>query len=224
MINTDIKEGREFFDVDHTITKTSTAISYLILMIKKKLIPASILASVPYVYFNYKYGKMSEKHFNRKIPEMIGIKKETLENIAIENFERFIKKSIYSKSVDFIKKLKNEGKQIVFASSSMDVILKPLATYLGADDVIATKFEYANGVCTGCFDDTPVFKTEKRKRVLEYAAEKNIDLKKSSFYSDSIHDRPLLEEVFNPVAVNPDLRLSFLAKKQGWEILNFKNK
>lgn len=211
----------EFFDVDHTITKKSTAISYLMLLIKKNYLPISILRSVPLVCLNYKYGKMNEKHFNRKIPELIGIKKEFLEEVARENFEKYIKPSLYPGAVDYIKKLKDEGKRIIFASSSMELVLRPLTEYLGVDDLIATKIAFEDNLCQGCFAGTPAFRNEKKKLVLDFAKDNGLDLDKTSFYSDSIHDRPLLEEVGNPVATNPDFRLKFLAKQRGWEILNF---
>ena len=213
----------ELFDVDHTITKKSTAISYLMLLIKKNYLPISILKSVPIVCLNYKFGKMHEKHFNRKIPELLGVKREFLDDIAQENFIKYIKPSIYPGAVDYIKKLKDEGKRIIIASSSMEIILKPLADYLGIEEIIATRFAFENNTCKGCFDGIPVFRNEKRKLFLDYAEENKIDLEKTSFYSDSIHDRPLLEAVGNPVATNPDIRLKFLAKQKNWKILNFKN-
>ncbi|MCL2705636.1 MAG: HAD-IB family hydrolase [Spirochaetaceae bacterium] len=212
----------EIFDVDHTITSRSTALSYLFILIKRKYVSPSVLRSLPYVYLNYKYGRMDEKHFDRTVPELKGIKKGILESIALENFEKYILKSVYPKTEDYIKKLKDKGKKIIFASSSLDIILQPLAKHLGADDLIATQFRFENDLCTGEFVSTPVFKTEKRKKVREYAEKYNILLEHSSFYSDSIHDRPLLEAVGNPVAVNPDIRLRFLAKKRDWTILDFK--
>jgi phosphoserine phosphatase len=42
---------------------------------------------------------------------------------------------------------------------------------------------------------------------------------KSYFYSDSMNDLPLLEEVSNPVATNPDERLRNEAIKRNWPIL-----
>ena len=217
----DRKTEFELFDVDHTITKKSTAISYLILLIKKKYLPISILKSVPLVCLNYRYGKMNEKHFNRKIPELIGIKKEMLEEVAQENFERYIKPSLYPNAVSYIKKLKEEGKRIIVASSSMELVLKPLTDYLGIEDLIATKIAFSDNLCQGCFAGTPAFRNEKKKLVLDFAKDNSIDLEKTSFYSDSIHDRPLMEEVGNPVATNPDFRLKILAKNKGWKILNF---
>ena len=217
----DIITDTEFFDVDHTITKKSTAISYLILLIKKKYLPVSILKSVPLVCLNYKFGRMNEKHFNRKIPELLGIKREYLDDIAQENFVKYIKPSLYPEAVNYIKKLKNEGKRIILASSSMEIILRPLADYLGIEDIIATRFAFENNLCIGCFEGVPAFRNEKRKLVLDFIEDNNIDLAKTSFYSDSIHDRPLMEEVGNPVATNPDFRLKLLAKNRGWKILNF---
>ncbi|MCL2480232.1 MAG: HAD-IB family hydrolase [Spirochaetaceae bacterium] len=214
----------EIFDVDHTITEKSTALSYLFILIKRKYVSPSVLKSLPYVYLNYKYGRMDEKHFDRTVPELKGIKRSILETIALENFEKYIKKSIYPKTEDFIKKLKDNGKKIIFASSSLDIILQPLLKYLGADDLIATQFRFEDDLCTGEFLNTPVFKTVKRKKVMEYAEQHNILLEHSSFYSDSIHDRPLLEAVGNPVAVNPDIRLRLHAKKRGWQILDFRKK
>jgi phosphoserine phosphatase len=46
------------------------------------------------------------------------------------------------------------------------------------------------------------------------------DVTHSSFYSDSINDLPLLEKVTEPVATNPDPRLSAIATERGWRILN----
>ena len=42
----------------------------------------------------------------------------------------------------------------------------------------------------------------------------------STFYSDSINDLPLLEQVNHPVATNPDDRLRAIAQARGWRILN----
>ena len=217
----DIQTETEFFDVDHTITRKSTAISYLRLLIKKKYLPVSILKSVPLVCLNYKFGRMHEKHFNRKIPELLGIKKEYLDDIAQENFVKYIKPALYPEAEKYIKTLKDEGKRIILASSSMEVILKPLADYLGIKDIIATRFAFENNLCTGCFEGVPAFRNEKKKLVLDFAESNKIDMNKTSFYSDSIHDRPLMEEVGNPVATNPDFRLKILAKNRGWKILNF---
>ena len=52
--------------------------------------------------------------------------------------------------------------------------------------------------------------------------ETNHSLDGSYFYSDSINDLPLLEAVDNPVAVNPDDRLSNIATQRQWKILDLR--
>jgi phosphoserine phosphatase len=54
-----------------------------------------------------------------------------------------------------------------------------------------------------------------------FAAEYDVDLAASTFYTDSISDLPLLERVGQPVAVNPDLRLRRLARRRGWPAERF---
>ena len=41
----------------------------------------------------------------------------------------------------------------------------------------------------------------------------------TTFYSDSINDLPLLLEVSNPIAVNPDEQLRATCWKANWEII-----
>lgn len=41
---------------------------------------------------------------------------------------------------------------------------------------------------------------------------------RSWFYSDSIHDLPLLQAVTDPVAVDPDPRLRAYALQRGWPL------
>lgn len=58
---------------------------------------------------------------------------------------------------------------------------------------------------------------------MERWAEANrVDLASSYFYTDHISDRPLLERVAHPVAVNPDPQLTRLARQLNWEILTWR--
>jgi phosphoserine phosphatase len=44
----------------------------------------------------------------------------------------------------------------------------------------------------------------------------------SYFYSDSINDLALLEQVDNPVTVHPDAELRQLAEDRGWKIIDLR--
>ena len=45
----------------------------------------------------------------------------------------------------------------------------------------------------------------------------------SWFYSDSHNDLPLLQQVDNPVAVDPDTRLRKVAEEAGWPIISLRD-
>ena len=81
----------------------------------------------------------------------------------------------------------------------------------------------AGGNPTGAIHGTPSFREGKVARVEQWLASRGLswaDVKHSSFYSDSLNDLPLLEKVTEPVATNPDPRLSAIATERGWRILN----
>ena len=45
------------------------------------------------------------------------------------------------------------------------------------------------------------------------------DFERSTFYSDSTNDLPLLESVSAPVATNPGPALERIARERGWPVL-----
>ena len=106
----------------------------------------------------------------------------------------------------------------MLATSSLDIIVEPLAQYLHVDGVLATSLEFEDGTCTGRFSGMPMFRREKKERVLSFIAGEGVSAGECSFYSDSIYDLPLLEAVGRPVAVNPDFRLRWIARRRGWPI------
>jgi HAD superfamily hydrolase (TIGR01490 family) len=114
------------------------------------------------------------------------------------------------------------GHVVAIVSASTQYAVGPLADYLGIPgQYVCTHLESRDGKLTGrvvppvCFGEGKVVWAER------FAVEYGVDLAASTFYTDSISDRPLLERVAHPVAVNPDLRLRRLARKRGWPIERF---
>jgi phosphoserine phosphatase len=110
---------------------------------------------------------------------------------------------------------------VVIISNATTYAVAPLARYLGVPHVLATQLEVRQGLFTGnyieplCFRHGKVFWAERLAAVL------GGEVGRSTFYTDSITDLPLLERVENPRVVNPDPRLRSLAKKRGWPIMEF---
>jgi phosphoserine phosphatase len=70
---------------------------------------------------------------------------------------------------------------------------------------------------------TPAFREGKIERVERWLEELGLYLggfRRTTFYSDSLNDLPLLSRVSNPVAVDPDPTLEAHARPMGWQIMH----
>jgi HAD superfamily hydrolase (TIGR01490 family) len=101
-------------------------------------------------------------------------------------------------------------------------LAEEIATYLGMDGALGTQAELVDGTYTGRMLGPVLHGPAKLDAIKALAEEEGIDLASRSAYSDSVNDRPLLEGVGNPVAVNPDRVLRGLADEQGWPIRDFR--
>ena len=128
---------------------------------------------------------------------------------------------VYDEALELIRRHHEEGRLVYIISASPEEIVRPLATYLGADGAIASRAR---------LDDSHRYTGEvefyaygefKALAIEELAAEKGIDLSRSWAYSDSATDEPMLRAVGHPIAVNPDRDLARLAETEGWPIVEF---
>jgi putative phosphoserine phosphatase/1-acylglycerol-3-phosphate O-acyltransferase len=112
-----------------------------------------------------------------------------------------------------------EGRPVVLATTSPDHLVRPLAERLGFDDLIATRYEIADGRFTGALDGGFVWALGKLEAARRWLRAEGRDLADSYAYSDSFYDLPLLSSVGHPVAVNPDPRLRVVALARRWPLL-----
>ena len=211
-----------FFDVDHTVTRKSSARAFIIQGVKIKMFPIRMLLSIPFIYLYYRFGRMNSSSIKLNYPFLQGIPKNKLEELSIKSFRGTLINEIYQNAHKLIKDFHRQGSRVVLATSSLDIIVEPLAQFLNISDTIATSIEFKNGICTGNILEGPNFEREKKKKVLEFIEKNGVSPENCSFYSDSIHDLSLLESVGFPVVVNPDRRLKKIARKRDWQILTFR--
>ena len=112
---------------------------------------------------------------------------------------------------------------VVTATNSF--VTAPIALELGIPHLIATEPERVNGRFTGRVAGEPCFREGKIARVEAWLAadgRKLGEFARSTFYSDSHNDLPLLERVTHPVAVDPDPALAAEAKRRGWPVISLR--
>jgi HAD superfamily hydrolase (TIGR01490 family) len=210
------------FDVDHTLVSGSSGYHYIVTAVREKVVSPSVILSLPIVYLRYRIGKLKPSHLQQELPQLCGIDRKILEDVAMVAYERKLRPALFEEAADFIKALHDSGEEVVLATSSIDIIVEPLAETLDISTIISSSAEFdSENRCTGRFLDAPIFGEQKKQKVFDFLAERNIDPADCAFYSDSVYDLPLLEAVGTPVAVNPDYLLARYAKKAGWEIKRF---
>lgn len=218
------REEIAFFDVDHTISRHATSFWFVLVCMKYRLISWLYILLVPGLYILYRFFKLGIKSiFKMSLPRLAGVSHEKIQTMAQEAFENYLEDGIYPGAVREISTLKQQGVRVILATSSPFEVVYPLAQYLNltAEDIVATQFAFNDGKFTGKTVGLPVYSRTKCSIIRDFAIKSGIDLRSCSFYTDSIHDLPLLELVGRPVAVHPDKRLTKIARKRGWLIKDF---
>ncbi len=165
--------------------------------------------------------KLSRKWFNEIFYQSYaGASEDRLVVLAEELFEDVIKPNIYPRAKDLIAESRRAGCRQVIVSGALDFTMKPLARYLGVDDLIANKLEFVDHYATGKLEKPFVAGATKADIMRAYAAAHGIDLAKSWAYSDSFSDYPMLAVVGHPTAVNADFRLRSIARSYDWPVLD----
>jgi HAD superfamily hydrolase (TIGR01490 family) len=206
--------------VDHTLTRRTSGGRFVLLAIRQGVLPRRLVFAIVWFSLMYRLGVMRLRARERGLPFLRGVRRDTLESIARESFERWLKADIFPGASRLVRDRHRQGRRVMLATSSIDFIIAPLARHLGIDGVLATSFEFKDGICTGRLVGGPMFRGEKKAAVIGWLKEQGMAAEACSFYSDSAYDLPLLEAVGRPVAVNPDGRLRRVARTRGWPVMD----
>lgn len=135
--------------------------------------------------------------------------------------ERVIAPQIHPAALALLRRHREAGDRIAIVTATNDFITRPVADAFGVDTLIATELERdAEGRATGAIRGVPSFRDGKIVRVEQWLGAPLAGVGRSTFYSDSTNDLPLLDRVSHPVATNPGTGLRAEALKRGWPILD----
>jgi HAD superfamily hydrolase (TIGR01490 family) len=151
--------------------------------------------------------------FKDKTPEQLkGLLKEFLNSIIEPMINIYALRLLHEHSHD--------NDFMLLASATNSIIVKPIAERLGFKHIIATDVEIIADKYTGKMKGESALGKGKLNKVKEWMSRNGFNnFENTTFYSDSINDLPLLLEVSNPIAVNPDEQLRATCWEANWEII-----
>ncbi|PZS02423.1 MAG: HAD-IB family hydrolase, partial [Pseudonocardiales bacterium] len=115
-----------------------------------------------------------------------------------------------------VRRHREAGHHTVLITGTIDQFVAPMATLF--DTVVASTLQVKDGVFTGYLEAPPLVGEARAAWLRRFASDHGTDLPASYAYGDSFADRPLLEAVGHPVAVNPDARLFRHARTKHWRV------
>ncbi|STC69447.1 HAD family hydrolase [Corynebacterium pilosum] len=215
-----------FFDLDKTIIATSSAFAFGREFMNNGLITKQEALEMYLAKTSYMFGGMSSSEMDStrdQLSQLVaGWSVDEVRRITDETLHSVVTPAIYTEARELIAFHKAAGHEIVIISASAIQLVEPIAKELGIEHVVATEMEVKDGRFTG--NITRYLKGEaKADAIVELSKRYNLDLENSYAYSDSATDIPMLAQVGNPVAVNPDRAMKKHALEHGWEVNTFKN-
>ncbi len=148
-----------------------------------------------------------------------GASADDLWSISRRWFDEMLVPAINPDGVECLTWHVQQGHLPVICSGSSQFAVELMAEHLGIGETVCTEWLIESGRLTGELRQPLVYGQGKVFWMERWAAQKDVDLAASYFYTDHISDQPLLERVAHPVAVNPDKKLARLAQSRGWDIL-----
>jgi HAD superfamily hydrolase (TIGR01490 family) len=213
------------FDLDNTLIAGDSDHSWGEFLVQKNLVNAQAYAQAnDRFYQEYKAATLDIHEYLRF--SLAPLTHYTLAELATfhQEFMRdYIEPMLQPKAQALLEEHRAQGDYLLIITATNSFVTHPIATRLGVDDILASNAEILDGRYTGKGTGTPCFQGGKVTRLQEWLTEKNYNLDGAYFYSDSINDLPLLEQVPNPVAVDPDERLEKIAQERGWPIMSLRN-
>ncbi len=174
-------------------------------------------------YQDYLAGRLNISDYLNFSLEILGRSQMAqLEQWHREFMRDCIEPIILAKGEALLAEHREAGDKLLIITATNRFVTGPIAARLGVETLLATECEMHDGRYTGRTTDVPCFKEGKVTRLNRWLAETGLSLEGSSFYSDSMNDLPLLEQVSRPIAVDPDPRLQAEAELRGWPVISLR--
>lgn len=216
--------GLAIFDLDNTLLNGDSDHAWGEFLCEKGVVDTAVYREAnDYFYLQYKNGTLDIMEFLEfALKPLADNDASTLKQLHDEFMQVKVQPMMLEKAASLLQRHRDQGDFLLIITATNRFVTGPIAERLGVDDTLATDPEQIDGRYTGKVQGTPCFQDGKVKRLHAWLENNTHSLEDSYFYSDSINDKPLLDLVTNPVAVDPDELLKQAAEENGWPIISLR--
>lgn len=207
------------FDVDRTLIRGTSAEMQLIRFLKmKRLLPRFILGRMVMEHLRKFFKGPVESLLKNKM-YLQGVNESRLRELLPEFFETCVEPKLSPAAMKRFTELKNQGYEIYLISGTLSFIVDLLVERLQARGGTGSVMEVEQGTYTGRVTGAYLYNRQKVLSFQNLVKGQSIDYGNSWAFGDSGADASLLSLFGHPVAVNPGVSLTLVARLRKWTIL-----
>lgn len=213
------------FDVDDSLLDGNAGTIFTWYLYSEKLMRPEFRSRIPRIIYEYARSRLTEQDMVEVGSRcQQGLLADEVRAHAHRCFERHLRKRITSGAIRQIRKHLLSGHFVLVASGSPQFIVDEVARHLRVHAALGTRTRIVDGRLTDEIVPPVVFREGKRVAVEGLLSRMDLDPARSFLYSDSSADVPLFEEIGNPVVVNPKAPFREVARRRGWDVVEWKER
>lgn len=213
------------FDLDNTLIAGDSDYGWGEFLVRKGKVDSNHYRTMNDRFFaDYEAGCLDiGAYLQFSLEPLTRIPEPELQQLHKTFMREVISPMMLSKAHNLLEKHRQAADRLLVITSTNRFIAQPICEALSIDTLIATEPEMIDGQFTGQIVGVPSYAEGKVIRFNQWLSDNQERNEGSYFYSDSINDLPLLLEVANPIAVDPDAQLREQAQNRGWEIISLRD-
>lgn len=214
------------FDLDHTLLPLDSDYEWGQFMVRMGAVDAETFATRNAEFFRqYQAGELNPvEYLEFAFGTLARFPRSQLDAWHGQFMDEVIHPAIKPRARALVQRHLDAGDLVMIITATNRFVTAPIAEAFGVSNLIAAEPEFtAEGQVTGRVVGTPPYGPGKVTNLEAWLAKlgKTLDsFERSTFYSDSQNDIPLLSLVTHPVATNPNAKLTAHAQAHGWPIMS----
>jgi HAD superfamily hydrolase (TIGR01490 family) len=217
-----------FFDVDNTIMRGASIYHFARGLAARKMFGPRDMAAMVWGQFAFRLrGAENAEHIDAArqaaLAFVVGHRVDDIVALGEEIYDDTMADRIWTGARDLTQRHLEAGQRVWLVTATPVELANILARRLGLTGALGTVAESVDGVYTGRLAGGLLHGEAKAAAIRALAEREGLDLERSSAYSDSANDLPMLTLVGHPNAVNPDSELRAEARERGWPVHDFRS-